>query len=287
MQGKVVYVDKPKGITSRDVVNVICRNLKTKRVGHCGTLDPMATGVLIVCVENATKLVPFLTGDNKEYEVVMKLGESTTSGDVEGEVVNCSDLVVEDSSIKNVFDKFPRIYLQTVPKYSAVKVNGKKLYEYAREGLDVDLPARNVEIIELKLLNIWVEDERKYVKFSTKVSKGTYVRSLCEDIASKLNTYATMTSLVRTAQGNVALNMCDSLDEFKLHSIEDVDFSFECHELTEQEYDFVKHGRIIDNRFNVNGIVGLKFKGRLAAIYESVDDILKSKRGFVCNDKDD
>ena len=148
----VLFVNKPEGLTSRDVVNQISRIYGTKKVGHTGTLDPMATGVLIVCLGSYTKLVNLLTSSYKEYIADMKFGVKTDTGDVIGNVLETKEVNVSYDELKCVIDTFPKEYIQTVPKYSAVKVNGKKLYEYAREGKEVELPKRQVFIEELELL---------------------------------------------------------------------------------------------------------------------------------------
>ena len=216
----VLFVNKPEGLTSRDVVNQISRIYGTKKVGHTGTLDPMATGVLIVCLGSYTKLVNLLTSSYKEYIADMKFGVKTDTGDVTGNVLETKEVNLSYDELKRVIDTFPKEYIQTVPKYSAVKVNGKKLYEYAREGKEVELPKRQV-------------------------FKGTYVRSLILDIAERLDTVATMSGLVRTKQGNVSLEDCMTLESITkdtpLKTVDEL-FLLPKIEVNEQDYQRVMNG---------------------------------------------
>ena len=210
MKNGILIVNKPINITSRDVVNHLNFVFHTKKIGHTGTLDPLATGVLVIAIGSYTKLVNELTSLDKEYIAEIKLGVKTDTGDVEGNILD-EDYNYELSSddILKVFEEFPKTYNQTVPKYSAVKINGKKLYEYARENIDITLPERQVNIYSLELL----EFNSGTIKFKTKVSKGTYIRSLIEDICSKLNVLGTMSNLVRTKQGKFTLEESKNLDE--------------------------------------------------------------------------
>lgn len=237
----VLFVNKPEGLTSRDVVNQISRIYGTKKVGHTGTLDPMATGVLIVCLGSYTKLVNLLTSSYKEYIADMKFGVKTDTGDVTGNVLETKKVNVSYDELKRVIDTFPKEYIQTVPKYSAVKVNGKKLYEYAREGKEVELPKRQVFIEELELL----EYQDGIAHFRCVVSKGTYIRSLILDIAERLDTVATMSGLVRTKQGNVSLEDCMTLESITkdtpLKTVDEL-FLLPKIEVNEQDYQRVMNG---------------------------------------------
>ncbi len=237
----VLFVNKPEGLTSRDVVNQISRIYGTKKVGHTGTLDPMATGVLIVCLGSYTKLVNLLTSSYKEYIADMKFGVKTDTGDVTGNVLETKKVNVSYDELKRVIDTFPKEYIQTVPKYSAVKVNGKKLYEYAREGKEVKLPKRQVFIKELELL----EYQDGIARFRCVVSKGTYIRSLILDIAERLDTVATMSGLVRTKQGNVSLGDCMTLESITkdtpLKTVDEL-FLLPKIEVNEQDYQRVMNG---------------------------------------------
>lgn len=214
---EILVVNKPSGYTSRDVVNKLTKIFHEKRIGHTGTLDPMATGVLVVCIGKYTKLNLELTSLEKEYTATMKLGIETDTLDITGNITKTLDKKIKLDQIQKVFSEFPHEYLQSVPKYSAVKINGKKLYEYARESTEIKLPKRMVKIYSLELMSY----ENNIIKFKTKVSKGTYIRSLIRDIANLLGTVAVMESLIRTKQGNFSLE-----DSYNLESIENNEFEF-------------------------------------------------------------
>ena len=214
---EILVVNKPSGYTSRDVVNKLTKIFHEKRIGHTGTLDPMATGVLVVCIGKYTKLNLELTSLEKEYTATMKLGIETDTLDITGNITKTLDKKIKLDQIQKVFSEFPHEYLQSVPKYSAVKINGKKLYEYARENTEIKLPKRMVKIYSLELMSY----ENNIIKFKTKVSKGTYIRSLIRDIANLLGTVAVMESLIRTKQGNFSLE-----DSYNLESIENNEFEF-------------------------------------------------------------
>ena len=216
----ILIIDKPAGITSHDVVAKVRRALKTKRVGHTGTLDPLATGVLVVCVEKATKLVNYLTCDEKTYEVEMKFGIKTDTGDITGKIIDeDTNYDIHMNKIKRTLDKFIGKQEQIPPMYSAIKVNGKKLYELAREGIEIEREARKIEIFEIK--NIEWKDET--LKYTVHCSKGTYIRSLCEDIAGELGTIGTMTNLRRIQSGKFQVKdaiKIEDISEKKIISIE-------------------------------------------------------------------
>ena len=222
----IFIIDKPKGVTSRDVVNEIQKKFKTRKVGHTGTLDPLATGVLIVCVGSATKLVDILTSNDKEYEACATLGIQTDTLDNTGNVLNDIISLKSKDEIINTLNKFKGKYLQEVPKYSAIKINGKKLYEYARENIDVPLPKREVNIKDIELLeDIKYIDNHTIFTFKCTVSKGTYIRSLIRDIATSLETYGIMTDLRRTRQGRFSIDQSCKLSSIKdtdLINIEDI-----------------------------------------------------------------
>lgn len=216
----ILIIDKPAGITSHDVVAKVRRALKTKRVGHTGTLDPLATGVLVVCVEKATKLVNYLSCDEKTYEVEMKFGIKTDTGDITGKIIDeDTNYDIDMNKIKRTLDKFIGKQEQIPPMYSAIKVNGKKLYELAREGIEIEREARKIEIFEIK--NIEWKDET--LKYTVHCSKGTYIRSLCEDIAGEFGTIGTMTNLRRIQSGEFQVKdaiKIEDISEKKIISIE-------------------------------------------------------------------
>lgn len=180
----VLIINKPKGFTSHDVVNVLRKTLNTKKVGHTGTLDPNATGVLPILVGTATKISKYLIEHDKTYIATIKLGEKTDTGDIEGNVTQ-QDLNFQNISSEQV-EKALKTFIgkqkQIPPVYSAIKINGKKAYEYARQGQKLELEARDIEIYNIKLIKL----QGKEITFEVSCSKGTYIRSLCEDIAVKL-----------------------------------------------------------------------------------------------------
>lgn len=212
----ILVVNKEKGYTSRDVVNIVSKILGTKKIGHTGTLDPIAEGVLVLCIGKYSKVSEVLTSYDKEYLSEMCLGIETDTLDIEGNVLKEENTsYITEKQIQEVFSFFPKTYLQEVPKYSAVKINGKKLYEYARNNIEVSLPKRMVMIHELKLLTIQRKENKVFISFQTKVSKGTYIRSLIRDIASSLHTVGVMTSLIRLKQGNFSIQEAYSIEDIK------------------------------------------------------------------------
>ena len=263
----VLIVNKPINMTSRDVVNHLNYIFHTKKIGHTGTLDPIATGVLVVAIGSYTKLVDRLTSLDKEYIAEIKLGIKTDTGDITGKVVEEDyNYNLSSEDILNVFKYFEKEYEQTVPKYSAVKINGKKLYEYARENIEVSLPKRKVSIYSLELL----EFNSGIIKFKTKVSKGTYIRSLIEDICDRLGVLGTMNSLVRTKQGR--FNIEDSIDLEEIHENTKLLDSknvldIKDYVLNDYEYKLVSNG----NKLNIeleNGYYNLIFDDENIAIYK-------------------
>lgn len=216
----IIIVNKPKGITSRDVVNEISKKFRTKKVGHTGTLDPIATGVMVVCLNAATKLVDKLTSYDKEYIATCILGIETDTLDNTGKILNTMQTHITKNQIETTLNKFIGSYEQEVPKYSAIKINGKKLYEYARENIEVKLPKRNVIINNINLVSgpRYMDNKTEFT-FRCSVSKGTYIRSLIRDIASDLNTYGIMTDLIRTKQGNFDIDDAINLDQIKENNL--------------------------------------------------------------------
>jgi tRNA pseudouridine55 synthase len=193
----VVIVDKPAGITSHDAVDRVRKILGVKKAGHTGTLDPMATGVLAVCVGEATKIASFLSGDDKVYEATMCLGVRTDTQDMTGQVVTEQEPRVTEADVLAVLADFAGTITQIPPQYSAVKVRGKALYKWARMGIRVEPPPREVEIREILLQGF----ELPGVRFTVTCSKGTYVRTLCADMGDRLGCGAALERLRRTRSG--------------------------------------------------------------------------------------
>lgn len=257
----ILIIDKPTGKTSRDVVNEISKKFNTKKVGHTGTLDPIATGVLVVCVGYATKLSSDLTFHDKEYIAECTLGIETDTLDIEGKVLNKIDTKIGEKEIVNALNSFKGSYLQEVPAYSAVKVKGKKLYEYAREGKSVELPKRLVNISSIELIDdIEYEDNTTKFKFKCTVSKGTYIRSLIRDIANKLNTVGIMTNLRRVRVGNFKIEDAKTIDNITnkdLINIKDI-LDIKKVNINESQKKLIYNGSIIDNKYNSDEILFMK-----------------------------
>lgn len=275
----IIIVNKPQGYTSRDVVNKLTKIFKSKKIGHTGTLDPIATGVLVVCIGQCTKLCDLLTSTYKEYIATIKLGFKTDTLDITGTTIETKNIPqLNKETIIAVLNSFLGSSIQTTPIYSAVKVNGKKLYEYARQGQNVELPKREINIKEIKLLS-FNKDE---ITFKTTVSKGTYIRALIDDICQKLNTVGTMSSLTRTKQGSFTIEDSSSLEEieknnYKLLSIEEVLTDLEKINIDDNLYQKIKNGSIIDKTFSSN-IACLVYKNKIIAIYQTYDkDCQKAK----------
>ena len=266
----IIVVNKESGYTSRDVVNIISKTLHTKKIGHTGTLDPIAEGVLVVCVGKCTKLCDYLTSSEKEYIAEFKLGYETDTLDSTGNIIKESNKKVSKEDIVDAINSFVGEYDQVVPKYSAVKINGKKLYEYARDNIDVDLPSREVFIKNIEILSI---DD--VVKIKCVVSKGTYIRSLIRDIGEFLGTYATMTSLIRTKQGNYNIDESFKVDDiknnnYKLISIEEIFSDYKRIDVDEVLYKKVSNGVVLDNIYNSEYIL-FYYNNELISVYKEYE----------------
>ena len=276
----VLVVDKPKNCTSRDVVNTICRKFHIKKVGHTGTLDPLATGVLIILIGKYTNLVEVVTAYDKIYEAEITLGTLTDTLDITGNIIKEENAKFTKEEIEESLKKMVGTYNQTVPIYSAVKINGKKLYEYARNNEEVELPKREVTIKSIELISdIKYENNKTIFKIRTEVSKGTYIRALINDIASSLNTIGIMSELRRVKQGNI-----DISDSYKLEDIENDNYEFYSIDkllgniyqvdLNEEEFKKVKNGVPIPNIYNQETVL-FKYNGNIIAIYKNDKNILK------------
>ena len=256
----VLLLHKPAGMTSHDCVSRIRKILKTKKVGHTGTLDPDVSGVLPICVGRATKIVELLTGAKKTYEGEVTLGISTTTEDAAGDIVSEKPVnrVIHRKEIESVFQKLTGEIAQTPPMYSAVKVKGKKLYEYARAGIEVERPTRTVTIYELVLLDDRSEFTGPNVTFRFRVvcSKGTYVRTLAATIGEMLGFPSHMSSLVRTASGPFTAEECYTFDEIEekakdgkvetlLLSIEKALFHLPKYQINDTVAEKVKNGAVL------------------------------------------
>ena len=227
----ILVINKPKGFTSHDVVNVIKKTLNEQKVGHAGTLDPNATGVLPILIGKATKISKYLIEHNKEYVATIKLGKKTDTGDSEGSIIEEDSRLtqiiehIEYDQVKNILESFIGEQKQIPPKYSAIKINGKKSYEYARKGQEVILEPRDINIFNIELIS----QNQDEITFKVLCSKGTYIRVLCEDIAKKIGTVGYMKELERVKINNFNIENSITIDDIKnnLNDIENKLISIE------------------------------------------------------------
>lgn len=211
----IIIIDKEKNVTSHDVVKKV-KKLLNDKVGHTGTLDPNATGVLPILVGQGTKVSKYLINHDKAYEAVLKLGEKRDTADIEGNVIEKREVnkeVFNKNVIEQTLKQFIGKQKQIPPMYSAIKINGKKLYEYARKGQKVEIEPRNIEIYDIHLVKVDIEN--KEITFHVECSKGTYIRTLCEEIAEKLNTVGYMKELKRLQVGEFYLKDAIKIEEFE------------------------------------------------------------------------
>ena len=274
-------VYKPKGITSHDVVSALRRITKVKQIGHTGTLDPFAEGVLPICIGKATRLIEYLD-DDKAYTGTIQLGSSTTTYDLEGEEVNFSDKKVTFNEIEAALDKFRGELEQLPPIYSAIKVNGKKLYEYAREGKEVKIEPRGVNISNLQILNFY--PETRQLELHIECSKGTYIRSIANDLGEELGTYGHLVKLVRVKAGMFEVNNAVSLEH--IQTKEDVEklliapltkLNYMTYELNKNELVKVSNGTAImpSKELPENSLILLTSQERLIAAAKMTKGLLK------------
>lgn len=272
----LLIVNKENNCTSRDVVNEVGRILGTKKIGHTGTLDPMATGVLVLCIGKCTKLVDVITCDEKEYVASVILGISTDTLDITGNVLKKENVNFSKEQIEWALSSMMGFYLQEVPIYSAIKVNGKKLYEYARKGEKVSLPKRQVFIKKISLVGD-VDCNDCLVSFSFKclVSKGTYIRSLIRDIALKLGTVGVMSSLERTKQGCFSIDSSYSIGDirsgnFNIISIKDYLSFMHTIYVDDVMREDILNGKLLDNIYGADQVLFV-YNDFVLAIYKVYD----------------
>ncbi len=279
-----LVIDKPSNYTSRDVVNIVSKYFHTKKVGHTGTLAPLATGILIITLGKYTKLTELVTNYDKEYIAQLTLGIQTDTYDIEGKIIkekNASHITKQE--IKDCLNHFIGPQIQEVPIYSAVKVNGKKLYNYARNNEEVILPKKNINIKNITLLSDPTQTNNK-INFAIKcqVTKGTYIRSLVNDIGNYLSTGAIMTALRRTKQGSFTLTDAYTLDEitkgkYKILKIKDVIKNIQIIKIDNTNASKIKNGNIIENKYNTNMCLFIDDQNNEIAIYQTTQDKLYLK----------
>jgi len=253
----IIVVNKPKGITSFDVIRKLKKILKTKKIGHTGTLDPLATGLMLICIGKATKLASDLEAKAKVYIANFDIGYATDTYDIEGKKIVENIINVSKEDLEQSIKKFIGNIKQVPPMYSAIKIDGNKLYHLARKGIEVERPERDVTIEYINLLDF--KDNK--AKIETKVSKGCYIRSLIFDIGQDLGTYATMTALQRKQVGDYSLEESYSLEQIEemvlnndfkfLKTVEEI-FSYDKYSLqTEKELTLYKNGNTIKIKENL------------------------------------
>ena len=280
-------INKPKGMTSHDVISRLRRVSKIRQIGHTGTLDPLAQGVLPVAVGKATRLIEFLL-ENKGYIATLEFGKISDTYDIEGNVEEYSDAKVTEEQILCALEKFVGKIEQIPPAYSAVHYNGKRLYELAREGkIPEDIPKRTVFISKLNLLDF--NPDTNVARIEIECSKGTYVRSIVNDLGQILGCGAVMTDLVRTKSGlfeigsSVPLDMFVDISDVEKYLINPIEvLSYSCYKLSEFEYQKIKHGQSIEiDSFDDKEFVILEYDGDLSAIAQKENKKLVMKKVFI------
>lgn len=276
---------KPKGLTSHDVVARLRKITKVRQIGHTGTLDPFATGVLPICIGKATRLIEYLD-DNKEYLATVQFGKNTATYDLEGEITATFDKKVTEEDVKNTLKAFEGEISQIPPIYSAIKVNGKKLYDYARQGQDIEIKPRKVTISKIELKEF--DKTSQSAKITVACSKGTYIRSIAYDLGAKLGCGGYLTALERTKAGKFQVNTAIKLEDLTEVSqivenlINPLDMlNIPIHNLSENERERVSHGMSICNSdFPDSDIVILSYGGRIYAIGKVEQNKILVKKVF-------
>lgn len=275
-----LLINKKVGVTSREEVNNISRLLGEKKAGHIGTLDPFADGLLIVLLGKATKISPFIEGMDKTYLATLKLGEKTDTGDLTGNIIEKAAIPeLNRIHIEDIFATFLGKSTQIPPMYSAIKVDGRELYKYAREGKEIERKPREIFIHELKLVN-YKENE---ITFIAKVSKGTYIRTLGEDIASRLSTVGHLTSLTRLAVGPYSLENAKKVEEITVDDLISSEIMLQHLPSYNVEGELIKKAMNgMHFRLPINDeLVVLKSSGEAIAIYERLPNgVYSCKRGL-------
>ena len=263
----ILIVNKPSGITSHDVIDLLRKVFKKTKIGHSGTLDPMATGVMNVLIGSATKLSEELTSNDKKYKVEMLLGVKTDTYDITGNIIEALPVNQDEIYIKERIKRFIGKGLQTPPIYSAIRIDGKRAYEYAREGIQVQISSREIEVYDISEINVNLET--KIISFIVHCSKGTYIRSLVNDIGEKIGCNATMSSLERIECGNTKIENSVKLYNFLKLDLNNMieyiinleDYYKESKAVYLNEVEFIKY---------VNGIeIDIQSKNNIVRVYEN------------------
>lgn len=276
----ILLLNKEIGYTSFQAINKAKRLINASKVGHSGTLDPFASGLLVVTVNKATKVNQFIESQDKEYIATLKLGIRTSTLDLEGEIIETKEVpLLNEDMIVSALNKFKGKIKQLPPMYSALKVNGQRLYDLARQGIEVERKEREVEIYDIELLS-FNNDE---IEFKVNCSKGTYIRTLGESISEELNTCGHLIKLIRTRVGNFHIKDAYKLDElnnYKLFSIKDALYDFYKIKLNDEEIIKVKNGLKFKFNTNEKEVLIVDKDDNPIAIYEKENNYYKSKRGL-------
>lgn len=281
----ILLINKEKGITSQDAISKVKRIIKVKKIGHAGTLDPLATGLLVVMVNGATKLSNYLMAAKKEYVAEIFIGRSTDTLDSEGNVLE-EKRVDKSLNIDDVLNSFLGKSKQIPPMYSAIKQDGKKLYELARRGIEVERDARDIEIEEIERISGIINDDG-FVRFSFRVvvSKGTYVRTLCEDIGKKIGYPAHMTNLVRTKIGSLSVLDSSTIEDiecgnYKYINMEEALKGYNIIDVDENLYKLIINGVELDKDLvnRCEDLVVFTYNNKLIGIYKNIDGKYKAER---------
>ena len=281
----LVLIDKPTSWTSHDVVAKVRTAVGTKKVGHAGTLDPLATGLLVLGIESGTKLLTFLVGADKTYEAIIRLGQQTISDDSESEVISSASpdeiAKLSNEDVAREIAKLSGVIMQTPSSVSAIKIDGKRAYDLVRAGEQVELKAREVNIYSFELLSVTRVSGFLDVQVRVECSSGTYIRALARDLGNLLGVGGHITALRRTKVGHFDVSDANSIEEMSELRLTELATAakelFPVIELTESEVTDLIHGKRISGKSEVTGLAaGLSMSGKLVAVLESVKTDLKS-----------
>jgi tRNA pseudouridine55 synthase len=281
----LVLIDKPTSWTSHDVVAKVRKAIGTKKVGHAGTLDPLATGLLVLGIESGTKLLTFLVGADKTYEATIRLGQQTISDDSESEVIASASpdeiAKLSDEDVLREIAKLTGVIMQTPSSVSAIKVDGKRAYDLVRAGEEVELKAREVNIYRFEMLSVARVSGFLDVQVKVECSSGTYIRALARDLGASLGVGGHITALRRTKVGHFDVTGANSIEELAELRLTELAAAakqlFPVVELTDSEVTDLIHGKRISGKQAVSGLAaGLSMSGKLIAVLESVKSDLKS-----------
>ncbi len=278
-------VYKPSGITSHDVVSKLRKITGIKQIGHTGTLDPFAEGVLPICIGKATRLIEYLA-DDKAYEGVIQFGTSTTTYDREGDIVNSSNIKVDEKLVLQALKTFQGEIEQKPPVFSAIKIKGKKLYEYARSGESVEVPVRKITIYKLELLDF--DFGKQQARVYIECSKGTYIRSIANDLGAALGCYGFLSKLIRVKAGKFMVENSLPLDEFDIETVKTLlipplkMLDFKQYELNENTFAAVKNGmKIKASGFNNGELTALVYNSVLVSVAQFQDSVLIPQKVMI------